>query len=124
MRSRCQTLRFGTVSADAIATLLVTAGRDADSARRAAALALGSVGRAFTLTSEVIDDRDELIAAIEGLRGADPGEVDQQMQALVERGKQGRAGLEDLFQWTVERIEAALGQDAGVESTPIVAARR
>jgi hypothetical protein len=68
----------------------------------------------------VIDDRDELIAAIDGLRGADPGEVDQQTLALIERSKQGRAGLEDLFQWTVQRIEAALGQGADVESTPMV----
>ena len=118
VRSRCQTLRFGTVPVDDITRLLITAGRSPEDAQRAAALSMGSVGRAFTLTAELIDDRDQLIAAIEALRGADPGEVDQQTTALVERTKQGRAGLEDLFQSTMERIEAALDASPGVESSP------
>jgi DNA polymerase III subunit delta' len=120
VRSRCQTLRFGAVSADDIAKLLVASGRDPDTAGRAAALSMGSVGRALSLTPELIEDRDQMIAAIEALRGGDPGELEPQMTDLVERTKQGRAGLEDLFQWTMERIEEALGQGAAVESTPSV----
>jgi DNA polymerase-3 subunit delta' len=123
VRSRCQTLRFGAVATDEIANLLIAAGRDADGARRAAELAMGSVGRAFTLTPELIEDRDQLIMAIEALRGADPAEVDLQTTALVERTKQGRAGLEDLFQWTMQRIEAALAPEAGVESTSSTGSR-
>jgi len=116
VRSRCQTLRFGAVAIDDIMTLLVGEGRDPIVARRAAELAQGSVGRALTLTPESIEDRDQLIAAVEGLRGADPGEIEQRTTDLVERTKQGRAGLEEMFQWTMQRIEAALGQEAGVES--------
>jgi DNA polymerase-3 subunit delta' len=118
VRSRCQTLRFGGVAVNDIASILVTAGRDPDAARRAAELAMASVGRAFTLTPELIEDRDQLIAAMEALRGSDPGELEQHTTALVERTKQGRAGLEDFFQWTMQRIEAALEGDPGVESTP------
>lgn len=116
VRSRCQTVRFGGVPADEIMSILVATGRDAADAERAAALATGSIGRALTLTADVIADRDQLIAAVESLRGADPGEVDLQTTALVERTKQGRAGLEELFQWTMQRIEAALAPDGGVES--------
>jgi DNA polymerase-3 subunit delta' len=64
VRSRCQTLRFGGVPVDDIARVLVAAGRDPDAARRAAELAMGSVGRAFMLTPELIEDRDQLIAAL------------------------------------------------------------
>lgn len=116
VRSRCQTVRFGGVPADEIRSVLVAAGREGADAERAAELAVGSIGRAFTLTADVIADRDQLIAAVESLRGADPGEVELQTAALVERTKQGRAGLEELFQWTMQRIEAALEPDAGVES--------
>jgi DNA polymerase-3 subunit delta' len=120
VRSRCQTVRFGTVAVDDIAKLLVASGRKPDDASRAAALAMGSVGRALGVTPELIEDRDQLIAAIEALRDADPGDLEQQMTVLVERTKQGRAGLEDLFQWTMQRIEAALGWETGVESGTLV----
>jgi len=116
VRSRCQTVRFGGLSAEEIASVLVAEGRDGADAERAAELAIGSIGRALTLSADVIADRDQLIASVESLRGADPGEFDLQTTALVERTKQGRAGLEELFQWTMQRIEAALGPDAGVES--------
>jgi DNA polymerase III delta prime subunit len=119
VRSRCQTIRFGAVSADDIANLLIAAGREPDAARRAATLSMGSVGRAFGLSPELIEDRDQLIAAAEALRGADPGEIEQQMTDLVERTKQGRVGLEELFQWTMQRIEAALGHQTGVESATL-----
>jgi len=114
VRSRCQTLRFGAVATDDIAGLLVTQGREPAAARRAAELATGSVGRALALTPELIEDRDRLIRAIEALR--DPADIDTQTTDLVERTKQGRAGLEDLFQWTMQRIEDALERGAGVES--------
>lgn len=120
VRSRCQTLRFGAIPADDVAELLIAAGRKPDEARRAAALAMGSVGRALNLTPELIEDRDRLITAIEALRG-DPDDLERQMTDLVERTKEGRAGLEELFQWTIQRIEAALGAEHGVESAALAA---
>lgn len=116
VRSRCLAVRFGAVPPDHIESLLARAGRDADTARRAAALAGGSVGRALGLSPETIEDRDKLITAIEALRNSEPTEIEQQAIALAERAKQGKVGLEELFQWSLVRIEAALGYEAPAES--------
>ena len=121
VRSRCQTLRFGAVPAAEIARILRDAGRDEVAAQRAAALALGSVGRALTLTPETISDRDELIRAVEALDVSDPQGVEDLTTSLVERRKDERPGLEELFAWTLLRIEAAFGQTPPAESAELAA---
>jgi len=125
VRSRCQTLRFGAVTAADIAAILCAAGRDDESAARAAALALGSVGRALALTPEAVADRDELIRTVEALDGHDPQGVEDLTASLVERRKDERAGLEEVLVWTLLRIEAAFGHVPTAESAelaPLLAA--
>jgi DNA polymerase-3 subunit delta' len=119
VRSRCQTVRFGAVPVADVVNWLVTSGRAPDDARRAAALSMGSVGRALSLTPELIEDRNQLIASIEAVPSADPGELEQRMSDLVERKKQGRAGLEELFQATMQRLEAVLGGETGADSSAL-----
>jgi DNA polymerase-3 subunit delta' len=125
VRSRCQTLRFGAVPADAIASILRDAGRDEPAAARAAALALGSVGRALALSPDAISDRDALIRAVEALDPSDPQCLEDLAAELVERRKEERAGLEELLAWTLARIEAAFGHLPPAESAelaPLLAA--
>jgi DNA polymerase-3 subunit delta' len=61
IRSRCQQLVFGGVPADDIESLLRSRGVDPGTARTAAALADGSVVKAFDLCEESATDREEII---------------------------------------------------------------
>jgi DNA polymerase-3 subunit delta' len=127
VRSRCQQLRFGAVALDETGAILVEHGFERGLSERAAALAFGSVGRALAMTPEVVADRDELIRAVETLHAAHPAETEQLVTALVERRKQDKAGLEEVLQWTLLRIEAACGAPPSPESpelAPILASTR
>jgi DNA polymerase-3 subunit delta' len=119
VRSRCQTFRFGGIPDADVEELLVAAGRDAETARRAAALARGRIGRALGLDAETIADRDELVAGLEALEDRDPLRLEEQVAALVERTKQGKPGLDEWFEWTLVRIEAALGYETAAESATL-----
>lgn len=117
IRSRCQTVRFGRVPAETVAELLAQHGRDAETARRAATLARGSVGVALEYTTERLEDRDGLVRSFESVcRG---GDLEGLVAELVERRKEGRAGLETLLAWQVDRIESTLGYAAGSESATL-----
>jgi DNA polymerase-3 subunit delta' len=117
IRSRCQTVRFGRVPAETVAELLAERGRDAETARRAAELARGSVGIALEYTAERLEDRDELVRGFESMRRG--GDLEGLVAELVERRKDGRAGLETLLAWQVARVESALGYAAGAESATL-----
>jgi DNA polymerase-3 subunit delta' len=116
VRSRCQAFRFGAVAAQDLETLLLAAGRDAETARRAAALARGRVNLALDYSPELVADRDELISSVEQLPGGDGLGAEPLVAALAERMKQGRPGLEELLEWTIHRIETAVGFPPGAES--------
>ena len=125
VRSRCQAFRFGAVPAEIVTTILVERGLDRATAERAATLSFGSVGKALALTPEVVADRDDLIHSVESLRAGDPADLDVLVASLVERRKQEKAGLEEVLQWTLLRIEAAHGHPPESESeklAPILAA--
>jgi DNA polymerase-3 subunit delta' len=125
VRSRCQAFRFGAVPAEIVATILVERGLDRTTAERAATLSFGSVGKALALTPEVVADRDDLIHSVESLRAGDPADLELLVASLVERRKQEKAGLEEVLQWTLLRIEAAHGHPPESESeklAPILAA--
>ncbi len=125
VRSRCQAFRFGAVPSEVVTAILLERGLERPTAERAAALAFGSVGKALALSPEVVADRDDLIFAVESLRAADPGDLEQLVASLVERRKQEKAGLEEVLQWTLLRIEAAHGHPPESESEklgPILAA--
>lgn len=116
VRSRCQTFRFGALAVADIEALLVAAGKDRDVARRAACLAKGRVALALDYSAELVADRDQLIASFEALRSADGTDPEPLVAALVERRKDGGPGLEEMLDWTLERIEAALGFAPAAES--------
>jgi DNA polymerase-3 subunit delta' len=117
IRSRCQTVRFGRVPAETIAELLAERGREAETARRAAELARGSVGVALEYTAERLEDRDELVRGFESVCSG--GDLEGLVAELVERRKEGRAGLETLLAWQVARVESGLGYAAGAESATL-----
>jgi DNA polymerase-3 subunit delta' len=125
VRSRCQAFRFGAVPAEIVAAILVERGLDRATAARAATLSLGSVGKALALTPEVVADRDDLIHSVESLHAGDPADLELLVASLVERRKQEKAGLEEVLQWTLLRIEAAHGHPPDSESeklAPLLAA--
>jgi DNA polymerase-3 subunit delta' len=113
IRSRCQTIRFGPLSDDDVTRVIEAQGRPQEDARKAAALAAGSAGRALALTPEVIADRDDLIAAFEELRSGTRADVEALTLDLVERRKAGRPALESLLEWQLQRIEASLAVGSG-----------
>lgn len=125
VRSRCQAFRFGAVPAEIVTAILVERGVDRATAERAATLSFGSVGKALALTPEVVADRDDLIHSVESLRSGDPADLELLVASLVERRKQEKAGLDEVLQWTLLRIEAAHGHPPDSESeklAPILAA--
>jgi DNA polymerase-3 subunit delta' len=120
VRSRCQQIRFGAVPEAQIVDILVERGVERELAVRSAALALGRVGRAVTMTPEAVADRDDLIRAVEAVSAADPAETEELVAALVDRRRQEKAGLEEVLQWTLLRIEAACGARPAAESPELV----
>jgi len=116
IRSRCQTLRFGPLPADAVGNLLVGQGRTAEFAGRVAALSQGSAGRACAFTPEAIDDRQALLTAYESFHTGGSPLIAELVDDLVQRHKDARCGLDTLLEWQMRKVEAAFGYGGDGES--------
>jgi hypothetical protein len=118
IRSRCQTLRFAPLAAADVRRVLETHGRDAALFTRAAAVARGSAGAALALTTEAVEERAAVITAFEALRSGETREVDSLAADLVERRKDGRAGVEALLEWQMRKVQVSLagGTTSGTEA--------
>ncbi len=110
IRSRCQILRFGPLSEDALHALLIDRGRSPELARMAAQVARGSAGRALDLTPEALAERESILLAFERYHGGESADVEGLVAELRERRKAGRPGLDALFEWQLRKVEASLGR--------------
>jgi len=118
IRSRCQMLRFGPLVDEDVARLLAERGVEESLVRSATIIARGSVGTALSCSPEDVDDRADLIESFELFRAGD-GEgpsLDEMVRNLFERHGADRAGLAELLEWQMRKVESALGCPPRAES--------
>jgi DNA polymerase-3 subunit delta' len=120
IRSRCQIFRFNSLTDSEIEGLLVARGIESGHAKRAAELARGSVGRALELTPEALADHDGILLAFERYRTGETSDLGGLVDDLRDRRKAGRAALDALFAWQIQKIEASLGRSPPIRSEALV----
>jgi len=107
VRSRCRHEPFGALSNEEVVQVLARLGRTEDDARAAAACARGSVARALSLDADGLAEREAVLLAFEQV-GRGQRDVEDVVKILVDRKESGYA-LDDLLEWQLGKVEAALG---------------
>ena len=98
--------------------MLLGRGVEEELARRAAAVARGSVGRALAADDESLADREALIHNYEEVRLGD-ADLESLAADLVERRKSARPALEELLAWELACLESRLGYEPSEESATL-----
>ncbi len=114
VRSRCQSLFFGTLPAEAIAQELERRGQESGQATAVAALAQGSLGRALELAEAgALELRDRLAQALEKMSRLEADELLWLAEELAQRDVEQLLVLE-LLEWLCrDALLLRLGAPAG-----------
>ncbi len=115
IRSRCQIHTFGALERETLAKILERRGADPDAIAVAVALARGSAARAIALTGDPLAHRCELIATFERYARGEYPLADLVEQIAGAKPSPGDALL-TLWEWQMEKTEAALGYRPDAES--------
>ena len=109
VRSRCQTLPFGTLMKDELVGLITANGQTTEIAEQAAAISRGRAARALAYDPEALAARATLIGEFEELRGDRHADIEPLVTKIVDKKNPRDEWLETLFEWQIAKIEASVG---------------
>jgi len=119
VRSRCTRVQIAPLPEQVVAELLIARGAPTDEARRRAAIADGSIGRALALDAKEVDRRRELVEAIEAAITA-PDERGVLDLAETAGERDAAAHIASAVQaWTRDLLVAQAGGDTISMVSPI-----
>ncbi len=117
VRSRCQIIRFGTLTKEELISLLTDAGRSAETAGQASAIARGRASKALAYDPEGLELRATLINEFEAVRGNRQADIEPLVTKLADKKNPRDEWLEMLLEWQVAKIEASAGAEVA-EANP------
>ncbi|NVJ14839.1 DNA polymerase III subunit delta' [Myxococcus sp. AM010] len=121
IRSRCGKVHFGPLPVDLVAQRVAEARKlDAETAKLAAVMAGGSLGRAMALDVAALSRRKDIVTAFETLRGEDAVGLLRFAEAHGGSREEAESTLELLALWTRDVALVKAGLESGLANRDLV----